>query len=87
MIALLLALTVILWQLHAFVIPAFSLGERRVALPLVAMAPLLFLAGMAFSYSLCSPDPRELRVSSGGLATQDDGATWTRTRAMPIAQL
>lgn len=29
--ALLLALPVILWQLYAFVVPAFSIGERRVA--------------------------------------------------------
>ena len=53
--ALLLALPVILWQLYAFVIPAFSPGERRVALPLMAMAPLLFIAGIAFGYFVVLP--------------------------------
>src|SRR5437660_491222 len=46
----LLALPVILWQLYAF-----SIGERRVALPLMAMAPLLFMAGMAFGYFVVLP--------------------------------
>jgi sec-independent protein translocase protein TatC len=53
--ALLLSLPVILWQLYAFVIPALRPGERRVALPLMAMAPLLFLAGMAFGYFVALP--------------------------------
>jgi sec-independent protein translocase protein TatC len=48
--ALLLALPVILWQLYAFVIPAFSPRERRVAVPLLSIAPLLFLGGIAFGY-------------------------------------
>ena len=53
--ALLLTLPVILWQLYAFVIPAFSPGERRVALPLMAMAPLLFIAGITFGYFVVLP--------------------------------
>ena len=53
--ALLLALPVILWQLYAFVIPAFTARERRVAVPLLATAPLLFLAGIAFGYFVVLP--------------------------------
>jgi sec-independent protein translocase protein TatC len=53
--ALLLALPVVLWQLYAFITPAFSPGERRVALPLMAMAPLLFIAGTAFGYFVVLP--------------------------------
>jgi sec-independent protein translocase protein TatC len=53
--AVLLALPVILWQLYAFVIPAFSPVERRVALPLMALAPLLFMAGTAFGYFVVLP--------------------------------
>jgi sec-independent protein translocase protein TatC len=53
--ALLLALPVILWQLYAFVIPAFSPRERRVATPLLAIAPLLFAAGIAFGYEVVLP--------------------------------
>src|SRR3954465_12335147 len=48
--ALLLALPVILFQLYAFVIPAFSPRERRVARPMLALAPLLFAAGLSFGY-------------------------------------
>jgi sec-independent protein translocase protein TatC len=53
--ALLLALPVILWQLYAFVIPAFSPRERRVATPLLAIAPVLFAAGIAFGYLVVLP--------------------------------
>jgi sec-independent protein translocase protein TatC len=53
--AVLFALPVILWQLYAFVIPAFSPGERRVAVPLLAMAPPLFIAGIAFGYFVVLP--------------------------------
>ena len=41
---------VILYQLYAFVLPAFSPNERRVALPLLLMVPVLFAAGVAFGY-------------------------------------
>jgi sec-independent protein translocase protein TatC len=54
-VALLLALPVILFQLYAFVIPAFSSRERRVATPLLALAPLLFAAGLAFGYLVVLP--------------------------------
>jgi sec-independent protein translocase protein TatC len=53
--ALLLALPVILWQLYAFVIPAFSPSERRVATPLLTLAPLLFAVGIAFGYFVVLP--------------------------------
>lgn len=47
---LLLALPVILYQLYAFVLPAFSPQERRIALPLLLMVPLLFVGGVVFCY-------------------------------------
>jgi len=53
--ALLLALPVLLFQLYAFVVPAFSPRERRVATPLLALAPLLFAAGLAFGYLVVLP--------------------------------
>ena len=49
---LLVALPVILYQLYAFVLPAFSPAERRFALPLLIMVPTLFIAGVAFGYFL-----------------------------------
>jgi sec-independent protein translocase protein TatC len=48
--AILLAMPVILYQLYAFVLPAFSPTERRVALPLLLMVPFLFIGGVAFGY-------------------------------------
>jgi sec-independent protein translocase protein TatC len=53
--AILLALPVVLYQLYAFVLPAFSPGERRVALPLLLMVPFLFVAGAAFGYFVVIP--------------------------------
>jgi sec-independent protein translocase protein TatC len=53
--AILLALPVILWQLYAFVLPAFAPGERKVALPLMGLVPFLFAAGVAFGYFVVLP--------------------------------
>jgi sec-independent protein translocase protein TatC len=53
--ALLLALPVVLYQAYAFVMPAFSRGERRVALPLMLMVPVLFVAGAAFAFFVVVP--------------------------------
>jgi len=53
--ALLLSLPVVLYQVYAYVLPAFSAGERRVALPILLLAPLLFLAGVAFAYFVVMP--------------------------------
>lgn len=53
--ALLFSLPVLLYQAYAFVLPAFSPKERRVALPMMLMVPLLFLCGLAFGYWLVVP--------------------------------
>jgi sec-independent protein translocase protein TatC len=53
--ALLLALPVILYQAYAFLIPAFSPKERRVARPLLLMVPVLFIAGVVFCYLVVLP--------------------------------
>lgn len=50
--ALLISLPVILYQVYAFVLPAFSPTERRVALPVLMMIPILFVGGVAFGYFL-----------------------------------
>ena len=47
---LLMSLPIILYQLYAFVLPAFSPTERRVALPLLLMVPVLFICGVLFCY-------------------------------------
>jgi sec-independent protein translocase protein TatC len=53
--ALLLSLPLILYQAYAFVIPAFEPRERRIAIPMLLMVPVLFLAGVAFGYFVVLP--------------------------------
>lgn len=53
--ALLLSLPVILYQLYAFVLPAFSPSEKRVVLPLLLMVPFLFVGGVLFAYFVVTP--------------------------------
>jgi sec-independent protein translocase protein TatC len=53
--AILLSLPMILYQLYAFVLPAFSPTERRVAWPLLMMVPFLFIAGVVFGYYVVLP--------------------------------
>jgi sec-independent protein translocase protein TatC len=48
--ALLISLPVILYQIYAFLLPAFSPTEKRVAFPLMLMIPLLFITGVVFGY-------------------------------------
>lgn len=57
--ALILSLPVVLYQLYAYVLPAFSRTERRVVLPILLMAPLLFAAGVAFAYFVVLPPATE----------------------------
>jgi sec-independent protein translocase protein TatC len=61
--AILLALPVLLYELYAFVIPAFSPTERRVAFPLLLMVPVLFVAGVAFAYFVVLPPAIDFLLS------------------------
>jgi sec-independent protein translocase protein TatC len=53
--AIILSLPIVLWQLYAYVLPAFSPAERRVVLPILLLFPALFLAGLAFAYFIVMP--------------------------------
>jgi sec-independent protein translocase protein TatC len=53
--AIVLSLPVVLWQLYAYVLPAFSDAERRTILPLLLLFPVLFIAGLAFAYFVVMP--------------------------------
>ena len=53
--ALLFALPLIIYQGYAFVIPALTPKERRVALPVLLAAPALFLIGVVFCYLIVLP--------------------------------
>jgi sec-independent protein translocase protein TatC len=53
--ALLLAMPVLLFQLYAFILPAFSPRERAVALPVMLAVPGLLIGGVAFGYFIVLP--------------------------------
>jgi sec-independent protein translocase protein TatC len=53
--ALLLTLPLLLYQAFAFILPAFAPHERHVALPLMLLAPFLFLSGVVFGYYVVLP--------------------------------
>jgi sec-independent protein translocase protein TatC len=53
--ALVLALPVVLYQLYAYVLPAFTTHELRVVRPLIIMVPVLFISGALFGYFLVVP--------------------------------
>ena len=53
--AIVLSLPVLLYEAYAYVLPAFSDAERRVALFVMLLAPVLFAAGVAFAYFVVMP--------------------------------
>jgi sec-independent protein translocase protein TatC len=52
---LLFSLPVLLYQAYAFIIPALKPSEKRVAIPAMLTAPLLFIAGAVFTYFMVLP--------------------------------
>jgi sec-independent protein translocase protein TatC len=53
--AIILSMPVLLYQLYAYVLPAFSERERKAAVPILLLFPVLFLAGIAFAYFVVMP--------------------------------
>ena len=53
--ALLFTLPLLIYQGYGFVIPALNPNERKVAMPLMAIAPAMFLVGVAFAYAVVLP--------------------------------
>ena len=53
--AIVLSLPFVLYELYAYVLPAFSVAERRVIVPILVLAPVLFLVGVAFAYFAVMP--------------------------------
>jgi len=61
--AILIALPVILYEIYAFVLPAFSPSERRVATPLALLVPVLFVGGVVFCYFVVLPPAIDFLLS------------------------
>jgi sec-independent protein translocase protein TatC len=55
LVAFLIALPVVMYQLWAFIAPGLYLHERKLILPLVVSSYALFIIGMAFAYFLVFP--------------------------------
>ena len=55
LVAFLIALPVVMYQLWAFIAPGLYLHERKLILPLVISSYSLFIIGMAFAYFLVFP--------------------------------
>jgi len=55
LVAFLIALPVVMYQIWAFIAPGLYLHERKLILPLVISSYTLFIVGMAFAYFLVFP--------------------------------
>ena len=55
LVAFVIALPYVLFQIWAFVAPGLYTHEKRLVLPLIFTSTLLFIAGMAFAYFLVFP--------------------------------
>lgn len=55
MVAFMVALPYVLYQVWAFIAPGLYVHERRLVLPLIAASVLLFFIGMAFAYFVVFP--------------------------------
>ena len=55
LVAFVIALPYVLYQIWAFVAPGLYTHEKRLVLPLIFTSTLLFIAGMAFAYFLVFP--------------------------------
>ena len=59
----LIALPVLLYQAYAFLLPALKPTEKRVALPFLLSVPVLFIAGVVFSYFVVVPAATEFLLN------------------------
>ena len=71
MVAFLIALPYVLYQVWAFVAPGLYAHEKKLALPLVAASVVLFFIGMTFAYLLVFPT-----VFSFMAKVAPDGVAW-----------
>ncbi len=63
LVAFLIALPVVMYQLWAFIAPGLYQHERKLILPLVVSSYTLFILGMAFAYFLVFPTVFEFMAS------------------------
>ena len=64
--AFVLSMPIILYQVYAYVLPAFSRQQRRTVGPLLLLVPVLFLAGIAFGYFVVLPAATKFLLNFNG---------------------
>jgi sec-independent protein translocase protein TatC len=64
--ALLVSIPFFLWQLWKYIAPALKKNEKKMAVPLMVVSPVLFLAGASFAYFILFPIMFEFFISVGG---------------------
>ena len=62
----LVALPVLLWLAAGFVLPALAPAERRAVVPFIVAVPVLFVAGVVFSYFVVVPAAAEFLLNFNG---------------------
>ena len=74
LVAFVIALPYVLYQVWAFVAPGLYANEKRLVLPLVVASSVLFLVGMSFAYFLVFPTVFEFmaKVAPEGVAWMTD---------------
>lgn len=55
LVAFIIALPYVLYQIWAFVAPGLYAHEKKLVLPLIVASTVLFIVGMAFAYFLVFP--------------------------------
>ena len=53
--AILITMPLLLYQAYAFILPALSPTEKKTLVPMLAMVPVLFIAGVIFAYFIVVP--------------------------------
>ena len=70
----LIALPILLIRLYAFLLPALKPTEKRLILPFLILVPVLFIAGVVFSYFVVVPAGDEVPVELQPDRVQHAGA-------------
>ena len=62
-----LALPFIMWQVWKFIAPALYENEKKMAIPFVFWATVMFLSGVAFAYYVVFPFGANVLINFGGI--------------------
>src|SRR5215204_6401327 len=83
--ALIIAAPVMLYELYAFILPAFSPAERRVATPLLILVPVLFITGVVFCYFVVLGPALDFLLNFNATSSTRRSGLATTTRSSPCS--